>query len=350
MVRCFRLASSVVVVTTLACLSLVGLVASPAGADVEGYTVQLTETGGESGIGCRLARVNLTTGALTPIGAYLDFATFACASDLAFSPSGVLYGISDDPAALDLSQSESGLFDPEPTGPGGASPAAPAELHVHLVRFDTGSGAVTDLGAIGTAASEIGLQYGSGGATFDAAGNLFVYMVGEDPSCDGRAFCLYKVDPAAPANATFVGDDPQQTYLYGLAATCAGRVVTVQGTEAAESAINPATLIAPAGDTLDTVDTTLGKATPVGPAFGQDRTVQSLDFDAGGTLWAIGSTIPKGTFSPAYVGTIDPATGSLTFTQQIDPGPEESLIFGLAVAPLSCQQPEVVEVTPKFTG
>ena len=124
----------------------------------------------------------------------------------------------------------------------------------------------------------------------------------------------------------------------------------MQGTEAAESAINPATLIAPAGDTLDTVDTTLGKATPVGPAFGQDRTVQSLDFDAGGTLWAIGSTIPKGTFSPAYVGTIDPATGSLTFTQQIDPGPEESLIFGLAVAPLSCQQPEVVEVTPRFTG
>ena len=88
-----------------------------------------------------------------------------------------------------------------------ASPVEPQQpgSTVHLVRFDPASGAVSDVGQIGTADAWAGTD---GGVTFDANGNLFVYMVGLDPECDDDAYCLYQVDPVNPSAATFLGKDP----------------------------------------------------------------------------------------------------------------------------------------------
>jgi hypothetical protein len=187
-------------VVAVAASGLIGIASAPAGADTTvGYTIELQVPQGLSGefLPCRLATVDLTTGVVTGIGSFLPPEDLACANDLAFSPSGVLYGIS---------QFEENEVEVPIEGSGFGSQAEVFDEEVHLVRFDTTSGAVTDLGAIGTGPAFIGgFDRPGGGITFDAAGNLWVLMVGEEDECDDAAYCLYQVDPANPANATFKG-------------------------------------------------------------------------------------------------------------------------------------------------
>lgn len=325
---------------TMAAVVSAGFVASaaapaPAAAETVGYTVEFQLPNGVAPQRCRLATVDLASGAVSGIGSY-GADTLACAFDLAFSPGGGLYGVSQVTEEVDA-----------PSVDDAAPQAEDPTRYVHLVRFDTASGAMTDLGQIGT---EEAYLNGAGGVTFDASGNLWVYMVGSDDSCDGDAFCLYKVDPANPADATFYGLDPAETYLYGLTASCSLGVFTVEETERG-TAIGSAEDVGvlDGGNQLDGV--TVGppsSAAAVGALIDGDRTVQSLDFDSDGTLHALGTVTPKGIFSDVgQLSTLDPATGVQTLGAKLS-GVEGTAVFGLAVAPPTC--PQVVEIQPNFTG
>jgi hypothetical protein len=219
---------------------------------------------------------------------------------------------------------------------------------VHLVRFDTTTGAVTDLGAIGTAGATLSGR-AAGGITFDAAGRLWVYMVGFDDACDKSAFCLYQVDPADLANPVFKGNDPIETFLFGLTANCAGGVFTLeQGTDVFSA---DDVGVAISGNFLDSVDTSTGTATKIGPSFGTSRFVQSIDFGADGVLYGIGTVLSQGFgSSTGYVYTLNPSTGSATLGAKLSAASSFTFVQGLAVAPLDCQGPPPPAVTPAFTG
>ncbi|MBM3659127.1 MAG: hypothetical protein FJW95_06440 [Actinobacteria bacterium] len=296
------------------------------------------------GTACRLARIDLATGDVTPLGPYVKD-ELRCATDLAFSPGGALYGIAgvegeDDEESVELPSVDG-------TTPTTEAPAGLGESidEVHLVRFDTATGAVTDLGAIGTAEAWIGL---AGGLTFDPSGNLYVYMAGDDPGCDGDAFCLYRVDPANPASATFLGKDPQETYLFGLTTACNAGLYTIELLESGSSIDATADILAViGGEQLDIVNPTPpAKATAVGGLIGKGRFVQSIDFAADGSLWALGSTSPRG-YPRAQLSVLDRATGAQTMGPVLIRGGEGvSAVFGLAISSPSCP----VEIQPNFTG
>ena len=333
----------------LATVAFAGVAAAPAPAaatDVTGYTIQWQAPRGLNQIftDCRLAQINLTTGVVTPIGPYRDAEDLPCASDLAFSPSGVLYGIVEEQVVN--APSVDGNDTPSST----VAPQAIVENgFVHLVTYNLGTGVVTDVGVIGTDEAELGR---GGGITFDAAGNLYVYMIGFDTDCDGDAVCLYKVDPTTPANATFVGDDPQETYLVGLASNCAGQNYTLEETPSVAS--NEDVFINANADLLASVNTTGGVATVVGAEFGGGRFLQSLDFDPTGQMWAIGTVLPKGLGEEAFVFTVNHATGTITAGSQVSVATGTfTFIQGLAIAPLSCTvptPPPPPAVIPAFTG
>lgn len=344
MIRTIRRVLGVTALAAVASVGFVGVASAPAGADAFGYTVQVQFPLGfpePPAFQCRLAKVDLATGALTPIGGYLPSTSFACAKDLAFAPNGALYGIAEA-ASVPNDSSDTVIV---PSGPTAQAPPTP---EVHLVRFDTTTGAVTDLGAIGTAGATLSGR-AAGGITFDAAGRLWVYMVGFDDACDHLAFCLYQVDPANPANSVFKGRGPIETFLFGLTANCAGDVFTLeQGTE-----VGPAddVNVEISGNFLDSVDTSTGAATKIGPSFGTSRFVQSIDFGADGVLYGIGTVLSQGFgSSTGYVYTLNPSTGSATLGAKLSAASSFTFVQGLAVAPLDCQGPPPPAVTPAFTG
>src|SRR5262249_17223505 len=143
---------------------------------------------------CRLATVDLTSGLVT---ATSDPASGeACVPDLTETSDGRVVGIRE------------------------VAGAAPS---VHLIQFDTTTGTPPDLGAIGTSPASLPDAGGQdGGIAFDAHGNLFVAMAGQDASCNDSAYCLYKVDPANPANATFIGTGTQEIIEQALTVACDG--------------------------------------------------------------------------------------------------------------------------------
>src|SRR5262249_30433833 len=145
-----------------------------------------------------------------------------------------------------------------------------------------------------------------GGITFDAAGHLFVLMVGVDDACDNTAFCLYQVDPANPGGATFVGAGPGETFLYGLTANCAGGVYTTELQQQGPTAQSDVQ-VALGGNVLMSVNTTAGSFTAVGTDFGGNNRIQSMDYSAEGVLHAIGSQFAsahKGFLSTGFLYTV----------------------------------------------
>ena len=90
---------------------LVATTPLPAAAAPIGFTTTLV-----GDVSCQLARVDLTTGTLTPFG---PASSDHCAKDLAFAEDGTLYGMS---------------LGPHPTGP------EPTFSFMQLVRFDTSTG------------------------------------------------------------------------------------------------------------------------------------------------------------------------------------------------------------------
>lgn len=334
-------------VVVLASAAFVATTPAPApAAETIGYTIEVQIPRGiNPSSRCRLATVDLTTGVVTGIGGF-DSDPLRCAPDLAFSPSGGLYGIARLPGEVETPSVE----DTTPTTD--AAPVEPQQITdtVHLVQFDTTSGALSDLGQIGTVPAAVAP---AGGITFDASGNLYVYMVGDDTQCNGGAYCLYRVDPANPADATFLGDEPQQTYLFGLTASCALGPFTVEDASEDTSAdVLPADDVYgfASGNQLDLVSTTPpASATAVGGLVQKDQTVQSLDFDSDGTLWALGSLVPNGLpVTPGRLSTLDPATGAQTVGPSLS-SEAETVVMALAVAAPTCPT-EPVELQPTFTG
>ena len=340
MIRISRRLSSVAIATALASTAVMATAVTPAPAASEtvGYTIETLRPSGVLDLfRCRLATVDLTTGVVTPIGTTIG-GEDACARDLAFSPGGGLYGIVQheevEPPSVEATTG---------TTTGDVESAAPNPFRVHLVRFDTGTGAVTDLGQIGTAPAYLS---SGGGITFDTAGNLFVYMVGDDADCDEDAYCLYAVDPADPGAATFLGNDPVETGIYGLTTACGQGMYTTQ-TAPRTGSLDDAYVL-DGGDLLGRVTATPpAVVTPVGP-FGDDRTVQSLAFGSDGTLWALGSITPNGITDLGRLSTIDPATGAQTLGALLTADRESALVMGLAVAAPTCPEPPAIQ--PNFTG
>jgi hypothetical protein len=326
-----RLAVAGLVVGAVAAAGLVGT-SSSAGAQPIGYVIVETEGG------CTLNRIDLATGVVeAAIGAAADE---NCVNDLAFSPDGsTLYGLLgvEDDGGIML-----------------------------LVTFDLATGQAGGFDQIG----DFDALAGSfGGLAFDSTGILYATIVPTDPdattaACQSAdAFCTYRVDPANPGAALFIGQTtPLDETLAGpFAGACDGAFVGSEDPEidgdafdgdepAADTAEEPTTtsapdaveseLDAPAGgstDFLTNVNRGTGLGTPVALPFG--HFVLGFDFDLPGTLWGVGFTIG----GPPSVFTIDRATGVATPTATITGIGGEDEVVALAI-PKSC----LPELT--FTG
>jgi hypothetical protein len=356
------LAYLAVVTLSVSGLGLVGTRTSGAsGADPLGYTV----IGNPLSLnGCQLAHLDLTTGALTAFGP-TDPAH--CTVDLAMGPGNTaLYGIQL-------------VFDvPDDT------------LLAHLMRFDPTNGTATDLGQIGTFTMGSGPGPFLGPLTFDAAGNLLVYLVPATTvgPCGGDlAYCLFQVDPNHPSNATALGPVPQAMDIYyGMATSPTGTVVATRlqffspvsrsstststpttstpststpgssGATAAPTSLGPPTWGAAhaaieAELDLTTVNTTNGSTTDVGAGLGPNHFVEGIDYDPSGTLWGIGSEGGFGLSATALtsnVYTIDPVSGVATLGPPITMGGTPTAVEALAIpGPVA---PAAVVATPSFTG
>ncbi len=330
-------------------LGAAGLVAlgGAASADPVGFTVIKSPAGGV----CQLAHVDLTTGELTPFGP-TDAAH--CTFDLAVSPGGTaLYGTT-----------LAGTIGNGPP-PNGATAIA------QLMRYDPTTGVATNVGQIGNFTLNGPPGDFQGNLTFDRAGNLFVFLVpnfaaGTTP-CDYQSFCLYRVDPTNPANATPIGHVPQNFIVYaGLAATCGGSVLSAratadpnsfQGSTATSSTSTTSSTTGPAtnansgwssvksqslnGQTLTSVNTATGSTTDIGSGMGANDAILSLDFDGSGGVWGVGSSS-----SIFHAFTIDPSAGTAATGAALTPA---STVEALAIGP-PCPPTPAVVVAPRFTG
>ena len=339
--RPFRRTLTTVAVAALAAAGLVGITTAPAGADETfGYTIEVQVPQGLGGdtFPCRLAKVDLATGAVTGIGSFLPPESLACANDLAFSPSGVLYGI------VQGVEEEDEIEEPPIDDSGGfGATAVEFNEEVHLVRFDTATGAVTDLGVIGGGPAFIG--------NLESPGNLWVLMVGQEDECDNDAFCLYQVDPNSPGTATFEGKGPGETFLFGLTANCAGAVYTTEQIEPEDPGDESDVAVAIGGNVLMSVNTTAGTMTEVGAGLGGNHFVQSMDFSTDGVLHAIGSEFEseRSPLQPGFLYTVNPTAGTATQGAQLS-APQFRFAMSLAVAPLSCAPAPLPVPSPNFTG
>jgi hypothetical protein len=325
-----RLVVAGLVVGAVAAAGLVGT-SSSAGAQPIGYVI--VDTVG----GCTLHRIDLATGVVdAAIGAAADE---NCVSDLAFSPdSNTLYGL--------RTISRDGLF-------------------VGLVTFDLATGQAGPFAQIG----DFNAFADEGGLAFDSTGILYATLAPVDPDATapdcriGVAYCTYRVDPANPGAAVFVGQTAAgETDVGPFAGACDGGFVGSEDSEvdgdafesdepAADTAEEPTTTTS-APDAVESeldeaagfsapyfltnVNRGTGLGTPVGLAFG--HVVTGFDFDLPGTLWGVGVTIG----GPNSVFTIDRATGVATATATIT-GVGEAEVYALAI-PKSC----IPELT--FTG
>jgi hypothetical protein len=335
------------VVVSLSTLAALAAPSAPAAGPV-GFTVLL-----RGDPLCQLYTVDLSTGQLTAAGSHIS--RDVCVGALAETPDGRLFGIRQTGSTLTGST-------------------------VHLVQFNTTTGVPTDLGAIGTAGATIFADLGTpggglGGLTFAPNGALYVSMVGNDTGCSnglpgGDAYCLYRVDPANPANATFLGLGFIETDEQTLTVFCTGPAVTLatdptfskanfHAAQTAQSS-SPTTATTGGGGTvhsqaqnlgLDPVLATRsladGSMAAVGTGVGTDI-ISGLAYDSAGTLWGIGAS--SGTTVVPRVFTVNPTTGLAT------PGPALTgatfiSLTGLAL-PLTCAAPTVapLTVTPRFTG
>jgi hypothetical protein len=277
-----------------------------------GYTSGLEFAG--DGAACSLYSVDMGTGATQQVNAPV---VGECADGLTFAPDGTLYAFRNAP------------IDGFP----------PAEL----VTIDTTTGQQTLIGELPP------IVIGSGGMTFDAAGNLWLYAavpsIGIDDECSASEFrfCLWQVNPA-DASTTFVGVAPEFTAVFGLAASCAGDVLAITTIETN----------GPVNDTeLQSVDTATGALAPV-VALPDIFIPVGLDYDADDGLWALSGSATRG-IGPMESDLIDPETGTVTATP-LTVGGEGFLGFlsGLAISPISCSEPpptpEPIVLQPTFTG
>ncbi|HSO97080.1 MAG TPA: hypothetical protein VLV81_13690 [Acidimicrobiia bacterium] len=335
------------VVGAISTIGLTAAFAAPAGADTTGFTVIGNLFAPTT---CQLARIDLNTGVLAPFG---PTDASHCVFDLTIAADGTLYGV----------------LVKGTTGSGGTA---------HLLRFDTTTGAATDLGQVGAFVLN-GPGNVQGNLTFDAAGNLLVYLVPQTAqgSCPAITnFCLFRVNPANPGSATALGPVPQTFDVYfGLATSPSGTLSSVRdslGAGSLGSTTSPTTTTttkattttttlpgvhASAGSwppvhaavgpaqTLTVVNGSNGSTTDVGTGTGTPFTV-SLDYDSAGTLWAVGFPNGLAAALSSNVITIDPGTGIATLGPAITSGGTPVAVMALAIP----RPAAAVVVQPRFTG
>jgi hypothetical protein len=286
----------------------VGVGTAGAGSGEVGYTVGFEAI--EGGIECDFFSVDLATGVLTRINDPLTTAV-ECADGLTFAPDGTLYA----------------FVSPVPTG----------FSNSQLVTIDLATGAQTVIGNLPP------VLFGTGGMTFDGAGNLWLYgtaAIGVDPDCSQTGFeaCLWQVNPA-DASTTFVGATTDRQ-VFGLAATCTD-VYAIQ--TPIPGGFASGTEIARVDTATAALDVVVEANDVVGP--------EGLDFDFAGGLWALARQPDVGLFSEMNVASIDLTSGASTSTQiTLEGEPFVGFLYGLAVSPISCPVPEPVVLTPTFTG
>ncbi len=319
---------------------------SASGAGPVGFTVIATN----APTSCQLARIDLSSGALSPFGA-TD--ALHCPFDLALASDGVtLYGV---------------IF--TGTFPTGAPPNA-GTATAHLMRYDTTTGAATDLGAIGNFTLN-GPDEDQGALAFDTSGNLLIYLVPNLPigaaPCDYRSECLYRVSLNNPAGATPLGHVPQMFEAYfGLAARCTGPILSIRvGTGAGSTSSSTTTgpsstttrpptgssaaggwgavhLQVPLSEVLTSVNPTDGSSSDVGSGLGTGNFALSLDYDTTGAVWGVGLVTAPRVFA------IDPSTGVATPGAPVTNASAPTDVQALAIAPACPVQAIVVQ--PRFTG
>jgi len=317
--------------------------ATSASAGPKGYTTISHDPGVDPDT-CQLASVDLGAGgAVTPIGPSFTFNIDGCPFDLAIragdariwaviQPNLGAAGVGTlDPAF----PGATGNDEPVPATDGPVAPASPSSAV--LVTIDPTTGVRTPVGALGFA-----VNFESGALAFDAAGTLWFYSVSDDPQCalglDPANFlgqCLYRLDPAT-GNATLVARGPV------LSEDADVNNVVFGGTASCENVLaNTYTIADPVVGVLNTVDTTTAALTPK-PTTYAPNFLLGLERDAAGTLWGIG----KHDADPEATFTIDPVTGAATKVADLTPVDTEDIVFGLAIAGLTCP----VELAPRFTG
>jgi hypothetical protein len=311
--------------------------ASPASSAEEApaaYTVVLGDSG------CELAMVDLTTGALSdlPAGA----SPLACATDLAVSTDGTVYGLLP--------------------GPGSEVDAGPLAVDAaRLVTFAAdGTPSATPIEVADGTEAFLAL----GGLAITSGGTVYAQMVTDSPGCDaeavsppstglaptyaGDSVCLFTVDPAA-GTATLVGTTGLFETVFAGLTSCSSGLRSVADTSE--------------NGTLVSESATTGLVTPLAPL---DTTVSGYDCQStGDTLYAVVSQGGFGVIGPAAVeasvGTLDQGTGAYTAVAPLsDQGAQlVSLAVVPASAPTPTTEPPAVEpddtgrgdqVVPSFTG
>jgi len=337
--RMFRhRAAAALLSTVVASTGLVVLGAAPASAAGPiGYTAVFVEGG------CRIATVDIATGATTLLSAPADFET--CVNDLAVGPDGSLWGIDR-------------LTTPT------------TDVEAELVQFDPATGAILDSGLFTGNFTSSGIA--EGGLAFGADDVMYAHLVTNEDGCDNAYVCLYTVDPTTRA-VTLVGNSDQgETEMFFLTADCAGSMLTSEFTADAldEGAPGPDTLATdnpraasdpPPGwpdvdaqngllsQQLGHVDPSTGEVTR-GAEFPELFDLLGLEYDrATGTLYALGLELmpisPDGVFDDISVYTVDPATGDITWVSDFND--EIGFPQGLAIAgSCAAEAPLVV----RFTG
>jgi hypothetical protein len=287
-----------------------------------GYTVGQPLAAGFND--CEFYSIDASNGTLTQISD--ASANLECADGLTFAPDGTLYAYTNAPIE--------GIV-----------------VDANLVTIDLATGNQTVVGPLPP------VRTGSGGMTFDAAGNLWLYGDVFDPAnppCvddSVEATCLYQVDPAT-AQTTVVGEARDDTEVTGLTASCAAGVLGV--TRPFQNGFTPAT------STIETVDTSTAALSPILPLEGVGVFTTGLDFDASEELWVLAG-LPSRGLSGFEIDHVDLTTGEITHQQLFNDGdpqdPFAGFLTGLAIAPATpcpvppppAPAPEVV-LAPTFTG
>ena len=306
-----------------------GASTTPSTTPPKGYTVVIGNGG------CELATIDLTTGTLTDLPA--GPSTDACATDLAVSPSGTVYGIADN------------QFLSAGSVPG-AVPAAqvPAAKIVTFAADGTPSAVpITDPGA-----TAVGLA--TGGIAVSPAGTVYVQLVTDNPTCligtppdttpttspaapgfFADSVCLYTVSPATGTAAVIGTTNVLETPFFSLA-WCGGLHTLAFGQSSTWGTESTSTGAVTLGAVAQSV--------PVG---------YDCDSRTGGPLWGLSSPNATLTSTPAStevdVTQIDPATGAVT---QIVPVSDQNADL-IALAVVATPEPEVANanvVAPSFTG
>ena len=273
---------------------------------------------------CEFYSIDASNGTLTQISD--PSADLDCADGLTFAPDGTLYAYTNEPI-------EGTVVD------------------ANLVTIDLATGLQTVIGPLPP------VRAGSGGMTFDAAGNLWLYGDAFDPAsppcadASVEATCLYQVDPAT-AQTTVVGEAREDTEVTGLTASCAAGVLGV--TRPFQNGVTPVT------STLETVDTATAALSPIVPLDDVGVFTTGLDFDATEELWVLAGLPARG-LGGFEIDHVDLTTGDVTHQQLFNDGdpqdPFAGFLAGLAIAPATpCPAPPPPEpspaivLQPTFTG